>query len=271
MELDCFAGWPSCPNQFFERVVEMTQNQAAIHDNVSGNYYHFVRKEIAPLLPRNPSTILDVGAASGATIKWLKTIFPNIEATGVELNQDMREELCRNADECVIGKIEECISQLKSYDLILLLDVLEHMNDSLSTLKQLRALLNPHGTMIVSLPNVAHLSVSVPLLLRRKFEYQDAGILDRTHLRFFTEYSAVKLLNDAGLTVKEGLMSGLDGPKSRLIDRVSLGLLRHHLTKQYIISAELANGSQQQNRVKWMPNPTKPPGHNGMMPPGIPE
>ena len=62
--------------------------------------------------------------------------------------------------------------------------------------------------MIVSVPNVAHLSVSIPLLFRREFAYQDAGILDRTHLRFFVEDTAVKLLNDFKLVVERGLASG---------------------------------------------------------------
>ncbi len=229
----------------------MTQNQAPIYGNEPDAYYHFVRREIAPLLPSNPRSVLEVGAASGATLKWLKTIFPAIETTGVELNQAMRDELRHNTDTYLIGRIEECIPQLRSYDLILLLDVLEHLHNSLDTLRQLCSLLTPGGTVIVSLPNVAHLSVSVPLLLRRKFEYQDAGILDRTHMRFFTEDSAIKLLNDAGLTVKGGLMSGLGGPKSRLIDTVSLGLLRHHLTKQYIMSGQLVNQFHRQERVNW--------------------
>jgi 2-polyprenyl-3-methyl-5-hydroxy-6-metoxy-1,4-benzoquinol methylase len=229
----------------------MTQDQTPIYGNVPGAYYHFVRKEITPLLPSNPRSVLEVGAASGATLKWLKTIFPDIETTGVELNPAMRDELRQNTDISLIGRIEECMPQLRAYDLILLLDVLEHLSDPLDTLRQLCALLNPQGTVIVSLPNVAHLSVSVPLLLRRKFEYQDAGILDRTHMRFFTEDSAIELLNDAGLTVKNGLISGLAGPKSRLIDRVSLGLLRHHLTKQYIMSGQLENQFHRQERVNW--------------------
>jgi 2-polyprenyl-3-methyl-5-hydroxy-6-metoxy-1,4-benzoquinol methylase len=219
--------------------------------HASKNYYHFVRQEIAPLLPMTAASALEVGAASGATLKWLKSRYTSIETTGVELNGEMWGELKSNVDIALIGPIEGVIPQLKSYDVILLLDVLEHLTDSLGTLIELCSALRPGGTIVVSLPNVAHFSVSVPLLLERRFEYADEGILDRTHVRFFTEQSAVRLLNDAGLTVTNGIVSGFEGSKSRFLDRASLGFLRHHLTKQYIMAAQLTK--QPQSKVRWMP------------------
>jgi 2-polyprenyl-3-methyl-5-hydroxy-6-metoxy-1,4-benzoquinol methylase len=216
-------------------------------------YYHFVRTQIAPLLPENPKKILEVGCASGATLRWLKSIFPDAQTTGVELNSALLPELRQNADIGIIGTIEDCIPRLDRYDLILALDVLEHLTDSLGTLRRLcDNLEGPGSRVIVSLPNVAHLSVSAPLLFRRRFEYQDAGILDRTHMRFFTEASAVELLNKAGLIVTGGVISGLQGPKSRLIDRLSFGLLRHHLAKQYIMcGCPITDGLSSQPRIRW--------------------
>jgi SAM-dependent methyltransferase len=156
-----------------------------------------------------------------------------------------------NADVVVIGAIDETISKLKTYDLILLLDVLEHLPDSTATLRKLSKLLEPEGHVIVSVPNIAHLSVSIPLLTQRRFRYQDAGILDRTHLRFFVEDTAVELLNDANLIVTAGLISGIQGPKTKLLDRLSFGLLRHHLAKQYIMLGQLNDGKIAQAKVQW--------------------
>src|SRR5579872_3759409 len=179
-------------------------------DNQQERYYHFIRTEIAPLLPESPKKILEIGAASGGTLGWLKKLYPDAATTGIELNAALHSELLRNADVAIISPIEDCINQLGKYDLILALDVLEHLPDSLGTLRKLCGLLErPHGRVIISLPNVAHLSVSMPLLFQRRFEYQDAGILDRTHLRFFTEASAVNLLNEAGLLVTRGVVTGL--------------------------------------------------------------
>ena len=214
-------------------------------------YYHFTRREIKPLLPQNPSHVLDVGAGAGNTLKWLKSLFPNAETTGVEINESLRDELEQNVDIAIIGPIGNCFTQLKTYDLILLLDVLEHVPDPLGTLQKLAGLLRPGGHVIVSLPNISHLSVSVPLLLRRRFAYQNAGILDRTHLTFFVEDTAVKLLNDAKLLVTDGLISGLTGPKAKLLDWLSFGLLRHHLAKQYIMLGQLREHQFFQPKVRW--------------------
>ena len=164
----------------------------------------------------------------------------------------MLDELKQNADVPVIGPIDETLSKLKTYDLILLLDVLEHLPDSTATLQKLSRLLVAGGHVIVSVPNIAHLSVSVPLLLKRRFNYQDAGIMDRTHLRFFVEDTAIKLLNDANLIVTAALISGLQGPKAKLLDLLSFGLLRHHLAKQYIMLGELSDRKIVQKKIDWI-------------------
>jgi 2-polyprenyl-3-methyl-5-hydroxy-6-metoxy-1,4-benzoquinol methylase len=216
------------------------------------DYYHFVRREIKPLLPKSPTRILEVGAGAGGTLKWLKTLYPQAETTAVELNPDLLDELKHNADVAVIGPIEEALSELKSYDLILLLDVLEHLPDSTTTLRKLSKLLVGGGHVIVSVPNIAHLSVSVPLLLKRRFDYQDAGILDRTHLRFFVEETAIKLLNDANLIVTSALISGVQGPKVKWLDLLSFGLLRHHLAKQYIMLGQLSDRKIVQKKIDWI-------------------
>ena len=213
-------------------------------------YYHHVRREIECLLPKSASRILDVGAGAGATLSWLKSLYPNAETTGTEINPALEAELVRNADVTIIGSIDDCLPQLKTYDLILLLDVLEHLPDSLGTLKEVSKLLEPGGHVIVSVPNIAHLSVAIPLLFRRRFTYKDSGILDRTHVRFFVEETAVGMLHDADLVVTKGLISGLQGARSKVLDRLSVGLLRHHLAKQYIMLAE--PGEDHQRTIRWM-------------------
>jgi 2-polyprenyl-3-methyl-5-hydroxy-6-metoxy-1,4-benzoquinol methylase len=216
------------------------------------SYYEHERSEIRFLLPKQASSILEVGAGAGATLKWIKSIYPEAKTTGVELNPALKGQLAKNADEAIIGKIEERYSELQSYDIILLLDVLEHLPDPVGALKTLSGSLNPGGQVIVSVPNIAHLSVSVPLLIGRRFTYTDAGILDRTHLKFFVESSATELLNSAGFIVTKGFAGGLDGPRARLLNRASFGLLLHHLTKQYIMLGELSKNTLAQKKVCWM-------------------
>jgi 2-polyprenyl-3-methyl-5-hydroxy-6-metoxy-1,4-benzoquinol methylase len=218
---------------------------------VNMDYYHWVRREIEPLLPKQCTRILEVGAGAGATLKWLKTIYPNAETTAVEVNPALLDELSRNSDIAIIGPVDQVIAQLKSYDLILLLDVLEHLPDPTGSLRKLTSTLNPGGRAIVSVPNIAHLSVSVPLLFQRRFDYQQAGIMDRTHLKFFVEGTAVKLLNDANLNVTDGLISGLQGGRIKVVDFLSFGLLRHYLAKQYIMLGHLSDHEIVQQKVQW--------------------
>jgi 2-polyprenyl-3-methyl-5-hydroxy-6-metoxy-1,4-benzoquinol methylase len=215
-------------------------------------YYFHERTEILPIVPKSASSILEIGAASGKTLRWIKTVCPGVKTTGVELNGDLAEELGRNADVAIIANIADCLPKLGKYDLILLLDVLEHLQNPTEVLRSLRKLLAAGGQIIVSVPNVAHLSVAVPLLMKRQFTYQDSGILDRTHLTFFVEDSAVKLMNDAGLTVTKGLITGLQGTKAKLLNYLSLGALRHHLTKQYIMLGEACESKPSQGPIQWM-------------------
>ena len=216
-------------------------------------YFTHSRREIRSLLPSSASQILEVGPGGGFTLSWLKSIYPNATTVGVEINQGLESQLRKNADEAIVGNIDECMFRLgKRFDLILLLDVLEHVPDPTRTLQSItKLLLTDGGRVIVSVPNIAHLSVTLPLLFQRKFTYRESGILDRTHLKFFVEDTAVRLLNDANLVVTDGLISGLEGPRSKAFDKLSLGLLRHHFAKQYIMAGSSVGSKVSQPKVNW--------------------
>jgi methionine biosynthesis protein MetW len=98
-----------------------------------------------------------------------------------------------------------------NFDTIIFGDVLEHTRYPERILNEVKELLKPNGSIIVSLPNIAYWRVRLGLLLGR-FDYTDTGILDRTHLRFFTRRSAGKLLEDAGYQITESDTSGFTLP-----------------------------------------------------------
>jgi SAM-dependent methyltransferase len=204
---------------------------------MSHSYYRHVRSEIAPLLPPTANRILDAGCGAGVTSAWLKTIYPNAYTIGLEGNAELQAELARNVDETHIVNLNDPLPNVGAPDLVLLLDVLEHLPHPEQLLARLVTEMSPEATVIVSLPNVAHLSVAARLFLFGRFDYRDEGILDRTHMRFFYKDSALALLRDAGLEVVKGLLSGLQGRKARLMDCVTLGLIRHRLTVQYLFAA----------------------------------
>ena len=104
--------------------------------------------------------------------------------------------------ELIVGDVADAVvGRSDRFDAIVFGDVLEHLNDPLAALRLAIASLAPAGLVLVSVPNVAHLFVRLSLLLGR-FDYADRGILDRTHLRFFTRRTFLSLLAEAGLVVE---------------------------------------------------------------------
>jgi SAM-dependent methyltransferase len=213
-------------------------------------YYRLVRFEIASLLPAAAARILDVGCGVGATSAWLKRKYPGCHTIGLERNAALLDELSDNVDEPLILDLNGDLPEAAPVDLVLMLDVLEHLNEPEAVLRHIVTMMGEDATAIISLPNVAHLSVALRLLLLGRFDYTDAGILDRTHIRFFYKGSALELAGRAGLRVERGLMVGPRGPKSRWIDRLSFGLIRDRLTKQYIFAARRGSG---RSAVDWRP------------------
>ncbi len=214
-------------------------------------YFSRVRRDITPLLPPAARRILDVGCGVGATAAWLKTRYPGCTTIGLEGNAALKTELSRNVDEAVIVDLNGELPDVGAADLVLCLDVLEHLQRPLEVLMHVTNHLAEHGTVIVSLPNVAHLSVSLPLLLRARFEYQDSGILDRTHLRFFDRTAVIGLMNEAGLQVRRGVRLGFDGPRARLVDALTLHAFHDNLTKQYVV-AGTREWILRQGEVAWL-------------------
>jgi 2-polyprenyl-3-methyl-5-hydroxy-6-metoxy-1,4-benzoquinol methylase len=214
-------------------------------------YFDHVRSDIRPLLPPSARRILDVGCGAGNTLAWLQTLYPAAHTIGLEYNEELRPQLAANAHEHYVLDIDKGIPPLEPVDLLLCLDVLEHLPDPGAVLAKLAKLLSPGGVVIVSLPNIAHFSVSLPLMLEGKFSYTDAGILDRTHLRFFVKNSAISLLNDAGLSVNGALLSGFGGRKTKIINTLTLNTLKFRLSRQLILQGTRHDAAFRQDPVSW--------------------
>jgi 2-polyprenyl-3-methyl-5-hydroxy-6-metoxy-1,4-benzoquinol methylase len=209
------------------------------------SYYGNTRTDIASLLPARARRIVDVGCGAGATLRWLRSVYPEAHTIALEGNANLKGELTLNAGEAHIVDLNGEIPDLGSPDLMLFLDVLEHLPRPEEVLERFVAQLADGGTVIVSVPNVAHLSVSLPLLLKGEFTYRDAGILDRTHLRFFNMDSSVELMRAAGLIVDQKAVR-IYGRRDHLIDRLSFGALRSRLASQLLLRGRCdAEGSRE--------------------------
>lgn len=201
-------------------------------------YFSLVRQDIAPLLPAHARQVLELGCGDGATLAWLKASGLATHTTGVELMPGVAEVARTRVDRVCEGDVGAVLPSLAegAYDLVLCLDVLEHLVDPWSTLRRANRLLRPGGQLIVSLPNVRHHSVLLPLLLGDRWQYEDAGIMDRTHLRFFTRRGARQLVQQAGFQITDLRCTYAWGSHDRWKDWATLTLLRGLWAYQYLIA-----------------------------------
>jgi 2-polyprenyl-3-methyl-5-hydroxy-6-metoxy-1,4-benzoquinol methylase len=210
-----------------------------MYEDKQDNYFAFVRRDIEPLLPKRAGRVLEVGCGGGGTLAWLKASGRAGWVVGIELFADAAAVARTKLDELHEGDVDQHIDGLTpgSFDLILCLDVLEHLVDPWATLKRLQSLLRPGGHLIASLPNIRHHSVVLPLLLTGKWRYETAGIMDRTHLRFFSRATAIDLLQQAGLQLADERPTYAWGSWDKWKDLLSFGLFRNFLSFQYLLSA----------------------------------
>lgn len=201
-------------------------------------YFSLVRTDIAPLLPQRAHKVLELGCGGGATLAWLRQTGRAEHTTGIELMPAAAAAARGRVDRLMEGDLEGLLPGLEdaSFDLVLCLDVLEHLVDPWSALRRAHRLLRPGGRVIVSLPNVRHYSVVLPLLLAGRWRYRDAGIMDRTHLRFFARGGARELVRDAGFEIAQERCTYAWGTHDRWKDLATLTLLRGLWAFQYLIA-----------------------------------
>jgi SAM-dependent methyltransferase len=167
-------------------------------------YFFNDRREIEPLLPAAIHRVLELGCGSGQTMRWIRQLRPVGYAVAIELFEDAANMARSVFDHVVVGDAMAGLASLDGpeFDLVLALDVLEHLADPAETVRRLRERIAPGGRLVLSLPNVGHYTVCMPLLFRGRWDYQDEGLLDRTHLRFFSECTARALLEQNGFVVE---------------------------------------------------------------------
>ena len=166
---------------------------------------------------RTGKDVLDVGCGFATTSQFIQARGNRV--IGIESNAEAVAVARTRIADVIEADLQNAPS-LGKFDTIIFADVLEHLAWPVGILKKYADLLKPEGTIIVSLPNVGLWSVRLGLLFGR-FRYQDSGVLDRTHLRFFTRRSAIEMLRSAGFRpVRRTYNPGLMRPFVPLAKRV---------------------------------------------------
>ena len=167
--------------------------------SMSADPYYAERPEVAGFVPASVKSVIDLGCGPGLIGRGLKRSRPEVEVRGIETNSAEVTQAEDFLDAVHSATFEAGLPPgWPRPDCLILADVLEHLPDPWTTLGQWSDILLPGGYVVASVPNVAHRSVWSQLL-KGRWDYQDSGIMDRTHFRFFTRNTAIELLEESGL------------------------------------------------------------------------
>lgn len=216
--------------------------------------YTTPRPDVFEMVPPAARHILDVGCSNGALGLSLREAQPGRSVCGIEFDTRFAHEAAKHLDYVLNADLNllnwsEALTG-RSFDCIIFADVLEHLVDPKRCLLQACQHLQPGGCVVVSLPNIRHLSSLWAIFLSGRFPQRDRGIFDRTHLRWFTSADAHSLLFDCGLklsatnlALRWGDRGG--GRMNQLLNRLPSAVqqwapVREFLTYQMCLRAEVA-------------------------------
>jgi O-antigen biosynthesis protein len=168
-------------------------------------YHGNPRVEIMSFIPEPPGTVLDVGCGGGATGQLVKQKFPGARVVGIEINPNAAEHARHHLDRVICKGIDDVDAATdlpgESVSTVLMLDVLEHLYDPWRALQKVATWLAPGTRVIASVPNIRNLA-TMSELAGGRFEYAANGVLDITHVRFFTRRSLRELFEQTGFEVR---------------------------------------------------------------------
>lgn len=192
-------------------------------------YFAQSRPEVARFLPAACKNVLEIGCGQGRFAKHLSV---RQSYWGVEPDPEAARVARTTLNHVIDGTFDSAYSSLPSgfFDLVICNDVIEHMPDHERFFDDIRTRMTRDGVIVGSIPNVRFLPHLIELVLHKDWDYGDAGILDRTHLRFFTARSFLRTVQDHGFAVEAfaGINSITAGPTllGRLRWRTTLGALQ---------------------------------------------
>lgn len=205
------------------------------------SYFGELRPEIIQMVPVDAKSILDVGCGYGVLGQALK----NREARyvcGIDLSSQAVNEARKVLDVVVKGDVETMVLPFDhgQFDCIICADVLEHLIEPWTVLSMLKQYLSPGGCIVASIPNVGFHRV-VRGLVKGHWNYTGSGVLDKTHLRFFTLESIIKLFSLNQLKIDMIYKKYDSGFNMKLLNFLLFGMIKESLVIQYVVRATHLN------------------------------
>lgn len=222
------------------------------------SYYGRLRQEMRPFVPRTARVLLDVGCGDGSFAAGLRAERQaegrTLEIWGLELDGQAAALAAERLDRVITGPAEASVAELPDgrFDCVVLNDILEHLAWPEKLLHALHRVLAPGACLVASLPNVRHFHNVWDLVVRGDWGYQDEGIRDRTHLRFFTRSSMRSLFERSGYRLLQQV--GINPTRSwrfRLCNLLCCGGLAEMRYLQFACVAEPIARSPACGRTDW--------------------
>lgn len=250
--------------EMYSRNILLTFQKSNVNNNYisplnlpkPNHYFGNPRLDLLEMIDKQPELILDVGCGSGAFSQAIKSRYPNCKITGIDIDEESLKKAANVIDKVIktnVKEVELLNIGLKeeSLDYIFYGDILEHLEDPWGILKRHKKYLKEDGKIIASIPNIRHEDVILPLL-HGNWTYREEGILDSTHLRFFTLREIKRLFLSAGLYIYE--IKGLPDLKPDHLnipkDQVSVSFDIQDLSLQNIPRDEVPEFFITQFRIK---------------------
>lgn len=217
-----------------------------MYEDKQNEYFKNVRKDLLDLIPQDNrnGTILEIGAGTGNTLIYAKKNGYAKNIVGIELCKiENSYQNNKEFDDFIIGNIEEIKLSFadKQFDVIICGDVLEHLIDPYSVVDKLKKYLKDDGVFIASIPNIRYYTIIKEIFINGTFKYTNAGILDKTHLRFFCKKDILELFENSSYEIIQ-----LEGnsfftnlrPKLTLFNNLTFRIFEDFLIEQYFVVAK---------------------------------
>lgn len=170
--------------------------------------HNFVNNELLAFVPREARRIVEVGCMVGSMAQVVRQRQPQVHYTGIDIDPDYARVAAHHCTEALAGDIEKfepaAFDKLFPSDCWIFGDCLEHLRDPWGLLGRIRTAIDPDGCLLACIPNAQHWSVQ-RRLATGLFRYEEEGLMDRTHIRWFTRITMLEMFQNAGWKMEHGM------------------------------------------------------------------
>lgn len=186
-------------------------DQTPIHD--------FHNPDLLKFIPTNSRKLIEIGCSSGALAREFKKISPNADYFGIEIDPDYADHARRFCNSVLVMNIENAGTEFwasnSDRDCWIFGDTLEHLQNPWLILKQIYEVIPVGGVVVACIPNAQHWSIQAKLSIG-DFRYENNGLMDKTHLRWFTRQTILEMFNQSGFLIEDGMPRIFDEPQREI-------------------------------------------------------